>query len=126
MPFRGAVRARGRGQSYGGAHKVTSDRKDAQMPADITPSASASHPEKTAANIVSIEVAQIRRLVAGLPKRHRLIITWRYGLDGLTLNRHEMAERLRVDPRVICRTEREALRLLRGRALNVNEGRAAA
>jgi len=96
------------------------------MPAHFTPNTSASSTEKTADNIVSIEVAQIRRLVAELPKRHRLIITWRYGLDGLTLNRHEMAERLRVNPRVICRTEREALRLLRDRALNLNEGRAAA
>lgn len=77
-------------------------------------------------NVVSIDKARIRRLVAELPKLHRLIIAWRYGLDGLTLNRREIAERLRLSPVVVCRAEREALRLLHDRALNPQDEREAA
>ena len=80
----------------------------------------------SASNVVSIGTARIRRLVAQLPKLHRLIIAWRYGLDGLTLSRHEIAGRLRLSPAVVCRTEREALRLLRDRALNPQDEREAA
>jgi DNA-directed RNA polymerase specialized sigma subunit len=77
-------------------------------------------------NVVSIDTARVRRLVAELPKLHRLIIGWRYGLDGLTLSRHEIADRLRLSPAVVCMTEREALRLLRDRALNPQNEREAA
>ena len=77
-------------------------------------------------NVVSIETARVRRLVSELPKRHRLIIVWRFGLDGLTLSRREIAERLRLSPVVVCRAEREALRLLRDRALSPQDEREAA
>jgi DNA-directed RNA polymerase specialized sigma subunit len=77
-------------------------------------------------NVVSIDTARIRRLVAELPKLHRLIIGWHFGLDGLTLSRHEIADRLRLSPAVVCRTEREALRLLRDRALSPRDEREAA
>ena len=80
----------------------------------------------SSSNVVSIDTERVRRLVAELPKRHRLIIAWRYGLDGLTLSRHEIAGRLRLSPAVVCRTEREALRLLRDRALNPRDEREAA
>jgi DNA-directed RNA polymerase specialized sigma subunit len=80
----------------------------------------------SASNVVSIDTARIRRLVAELPKLHRLIIGWRYGLDGLTLSRHEIADRLRLSPAIVCRTEREALRLLRDRALSPQNEREAA
>lgn len=78
------------------------------------------------ADVVSIDAARIRRLVAELPKRHRLVITWRFGLDGLTLTRHEIAARLRIEPSVVCRAEREALRLLRDRFLMTQTEREAA
>jgi DNA-directed RNA polymerase specialized sigma subunit len=77
-------------------------------------------------DVVSIDTAHIRRFVAGLPKRHRLVITWRYGLDGLTLTRREIGARLRIEPLVVCRTEREALRLLRDSALSLITEREAA
>ena len=77
-------------------------------------------------NVVSIDTARVRRLVAELPKRHRLIIAWRFGLDGLTLSRREIADRLRLSPVVVCRAEREALRLLHDRALNPQDEREAA
>lgn len=80
----------------------------------------------SASNVVSIETARVRRLVSELPKRHRLIIVWRFGLDGLTLSRREIAERLRLSPVVVCRAEREALRLLRDRALSPQDEREAA
>lgn len=73
----------------------------------------------SARNVVPIDAVRIRRLVAGLPKRHRLIITWLFGLEGLTLDRREIAARLRIKPSLVCRTELEALRLLHDRALNV-------
>lgn len=77
-------------------------------------------------NVVSIDTARIRRLVAELPKLHRLIIAWHFGLDGLTLSRREIAERLRLSPAVVRRAEREALRLLRDRARNPQDEREAA
>lgn len=84
----------------------------------VTSAATPADRDDSVSNVVSIETARLRRLVAGLPKRHRLIIGWRYGLDGLTLNRREIAGRLRLSPTVVCRTEREALRLLHDRALS--------
>ena len=77
-------------------------------------------------NVISIDTARVRRLVAELPKRHRMIVVWRYGLDGLTLSRREVAERLRLSPVVVCRAEREALRLLHDRALSPRDEREAA
>jgi DNA-directed RNA polymerase sigma subunit (sigma70/sigma32) len=63
--------------------------------------------------ISEIEAARIRRLVGSLPKLHRLVITWHFGLDGLTLSRREIADRLRVRPAAVHRIEAEALRHLR-------------
>jgi DNA-directed RNA polymerase specialized sigma subunit len=73
--------------------------------------------DRVSSSVVSIDAARIRRLVAELPKRHQLVINWRFGLNGLTLTRREIAKRLRIEPSVVCKTEREALRLLRDRAL---------
>ena len=64
--------------------------------------------------ISQIEAARIRRLVGALPKLHRLVITWHFGLDGHTLSRREIADRLRLSPAAVRRIEAEALQLLRG------------
>ena len=67
--------------------------------------------------ISQIEAARIRRLVSTLPQLHRLIVTWHFGLDGRTLTRREIAERLRLTPAVVRRIEAEALGHLRRLAL---------
>jgi DNA-directed RNA polymerase specialized sigma subunit len=82
--------------------------------------------DRVSSNVVSIDAARIRRLVAELPKRHQLVINWRFGLNGLTLTRREIAKRLRIEPSVVCKTEREALRLLRDGALGFDAKRRAA
>jgi len=63
--------------------------------------------------ISQIEAARIRRLVSTLPKLHRLIVTWHFGLDGHPLSRREIADRLRLRPAAVRRIEAEALRHLR-------------
>jgi DNA-directed RNA polymerase sigma subunit (sigma70/sigma32) len=73
--------------------------------------------------ISEIEAARIRRLVASLPKLHRLVIAWHYGLDGCALSRREIAERLRLRPAAVRRIEAEALRHLR--CLVLAQGQAA-
>jgi len=76
----------------------------------LVPDQDADVPERV---ISEIEAARIRRLVASLPKLHRLVIAWHYGLDGRTLSRREIAERLRVRPAAVRRIEAEGLRHLR-------------
>ena len=73
--------------------------------------------------ISEIEAARIRRLVASVPKLHRLVIAWHYGLDGRTLSRREIAGRLRLGPGAVRRIEAEGLRHLR--CLLLAQGQAA-
>ena len=74
--------------------------------------------------ISQIEAARIRRLVGALPKLHRLVITWHFGLDGQkTLGRKAIAERLRLSTSVVRRIERHALCELR--SLSLGQGKAA-
>ena len=63
--------------------------------------------------ISQLEAARIRRLVGTLPKLHRLVITWRFGLDGPSLSRRTIADRLRLSPAAVRRIEAEALGHLR-------------
>jgi len=70
--------------------------------------------------ISEIEAARVRRLVSALPKLHRLVITWHFGLDGQTLSRKAIAKRLRLSTSVVRRIEGDALR-----ELSLGEGKAA-
>jgi DNA-directed RNA polymerase sigma subunit (sigma70/sigma32) len=71
--------------------------------------------------ISQIEAVRVRRLVGALPKLHRLVITWHFGLDGQAFSRREIGERLRLSPAVVRRIEAEALGHLRRRALAQGE-----
>jgi DNA-directed RNA polymerase sigma subunit (sigma70/sigma32) len=63
--------------------------------------------------ISQFEAAHIRRLVGTLPKLHRLVIAWHFGLDGHPLSRRAIADRLRLSPAAVRRIETEALDHLR-------------
>jgi DNA-directed RNA polymerase specialized sigma subunit len=64
-------------------------------------------------DVAQIGAARVRRLVADLPKLQRLVVTWLFGLEGLTLTRREIAARLRLSPAAVRRLEAEALQVLR-------------
>ena len=63
--------------------------------------------------VAQIGAARVRRVVADLPKLQRLVVTWLFGLEGLTLTRREIAARLRLSPAAVRRLEAEALQVLR-------------
>jgi DNA-directed RNA polymerase sigma subunit (sigma70/sigma32) len=63
--------------------------------------------------ISRIQATRIRHLVSELPKLERTIITLRFGLDGQSLSRREIAHRLNLRPAAVRRIETEALQLLR-------------
>jgi DNA-directed RNA polymerase sigma subunit (sigma70/sigma32) len=71
--------------------------------------------------ISKLEAARIRRLVGVLPKLERLVLIWRFGLDGSSLSRRAIAERLRLSPAAVRRIEADALGQLRDLVLGQGE-----
>jgi DNA-directed RNA polymerase specialized sigma subunit len=62
---------------------------------------------------VPIEPRRLRHTVNELPELERRVLTWRFGLDGLTLTRREIADRLKLKTTAVATLERAALARLR-------------
>lgn len=69
----------------------------------------------SAARVVPIEPRRLRGAVNELPEPERHVLAWRFGLDGLTLTRREIAERLTLKPSAVAALETAALARLRVR-----------
>jgi DNA-directed RNA polymerase specialized sigma24 family protein len=69
--------------------------------------------EEPEGQVIPIAWLRVRRDVGRRPAPDRQVITWRYGLDGLTLTLTEAAERLGVSPATVMRWERRGLERLR-------------
>lgn len=68
---------------------------------------------KSFTNMVPIESSCLRRILDELPALEKRVLTWRYGLDGLTLTRQEIADRLKLEPSAVVALESAALDRLR-------------
>lgn len=57
-----------------------------------------------------VEAGRLRQLVAALPRRERLLITWRYGLDGAApRTQQQVAARLGVSRSYVSRLEKRVI-----------------
>lgn len=65
-----------------------------------------------AAEVVTVEQLRLRRCVRTLPVRERRVISWRYGLDGLSLTLEEISAQLGLSIATVHRIEKRALLLL--------------
>jgi RNA polymerase sigma factor (sigma-70 family) len=59
------------------------------------------------------DAAMVRAAVAALPERHRLVVTWRFGLSGEVLTHDQVAARLGVVRETARTAQDQALRMLR-------------
>ncbi len=57
--------------------------------------------------------ARLRRSLKSLPMLDRRVISWRFGLDGITLSRREIGKRLRLTTASVAVIEEAALETLR-------------
>lgn len=64
-------------------------------------------------SMVPIEPHRLRHTINELPELERRVLTWRFGLGGLTLTRREIADRLTLKPAAIIALEKAALARLR-------------